>query len=92
MGNICKGLKKDGMPCKAQPVRGKRYCACHDPERPEPPKAKPLSEEDIERHLAILRGETVLPDFQLEKIADMILEKMGEGINLYMKAKNENRK
>lgn len=72
MISICKGTKKDGTPCHTQTVKGERYCFYHNPEKqervhllkggPELPKARP--------------NETVLPDFQLEKIAEMVSEKL----------------
>lgn len=94
-GVICKGIKKDGTACKAQALKGKENCFNHDPDKPdkpEPQRGRPLSKEDIEGLIATIEGKTVLPDFQLEKIADIFLSKLSKAISLYMRKKQgENR-
>lgn len=92
-GVICKGIKKDGTACKTQALKGKEYCFNHDPDKPEPQQAMPLTDlqkrvqEDIKAEIAKLEGKTILADFQLEKIADIFLLKLSKAISLYMRKK-----
>ena len=84
----CKGIKKDGLPCKALARNGSKFCYSHDPDKPKVKHhAKPLSEENFEMLRAQLMGLNVLPDYQLEKIADMVISKLAESLNLYVKEK-----
>lgn len=72
----CKSKRADGQPCKATVLEGKEHCWQHDPERKGVVGSKGLTEEDLQDMIDAAEGKTILPDRQLEKLAELIAKNL----------------